>query len=262
MIFYRTVKYLIYILLSRHKVGHGIHSPFVFNLVSKVFRNKTDPYVVFKVEQVRKKMISDKRSILVQDLGSRSRLLKTNLRGVSDIARNSPVSRKFGMLLSNMAAEFGKPMILELGTSLGISTMYMAASCIDTKICTIEGCHATAAIARQNFIDSGLNNIEIVEGSFDEVLPGLSTTGIKPGLVFIDGNHRKEPVIKYFCQIAEMSDSKTVIVIDDINYSKEMAEAWDEIRLHKKVSVSVDIHRMGIIFFREGISPNNYVIRY
>jgi predicted O-methyltransferase YrrM len=161
-----------------------------------------------------------------------------------------------------MAAEFGKPLIIELGTSLGISTMYMAASCTDTTVCTIEGCPATAGIARQNFVEAGLNNIKILEGPFDEILPGFTTTDVKPGLVFIDGNHRKDPVIKYFNQIAELSDNKTVIIIDDINHSKEMAEAWDEIKLHKKVSVSIDIFRMGILFFREGINHNNYIIRY
>ncbi len=262
MISFRAIKYLNYILLSRHRRGHGIHSPFVFDLVSRVFRNKIDPATIFTVEQVRKKMISEKRSILVQDLGSRSGSLKTNSRRVSDIARYSPVPEKYGELLSNLAAEFGKPLIIELGTSLGISTMYMAASSADAAVCTIEGCPATAAIARQNFIEAGLNNIKILEGPFDEVLPGLVTTGVKPGLVFIDGNHRKIPVIKYFNLMAELSDSKTVIIIDDINYSKEMAEAWDEIKLHKKVSVSIDIFRMGILFFREGINHNNYIIRY
>jgi hypothetical protein len=86
--------------------------------------------------------------------------------------------------------------------------------------------------------------------------------GVKPGLVFIDGNHRKGPVIKYFNQLADLSDSKTVVIIDDINYSKEMAGAWEEIKLHKKVSVSIDIFRMGIVFFREGINPHDYIIRY
>ena len=262
MIFFKIFKYLNYILLSRHRRGHGIHSPFVYDLVSRVLRNKIDPSTIFTIEQVRKKMITDNRSISVQDLGSRSGSLKTNLRSVSDIARYSPVPEKYGELLSRMAAEFGGPLIIELGTSLGISTLYMAASCADTTVCTIEGCPATAGIARQNFVEAGLNNIKILEGPFDEILPGFATTGVKPGLVFIDGNHRKDAVIKYFNQIAELSDNKTVIIIDDINHSKEMAEAWDEIKLHKKVSVSIDIFRMGILFFREGINHNNYIIRY
>jgi predicted O-methyltransferase YrrM len=262
MNFLSAVKYLKYILLSHHRKGHGIHSPFVFDLVSRVFRNKVDPDIVCTIEKVRKKMISDNRTILVNDMGSRSELLKTNFRKVSDIARYSPVPGKYGELLSKMAVEFGKPLIIEFGTSLGISTLYMACSCTDAKVYTIEGCPATVEIAKHNFTDAGLNNIEIFEGSFDEVLPGLTNASIKPGLVFIDGNHRKEPVIKYFNQMAELSDNKTVIIIDDINYSNEMREAWKEIRLHKKISVTVDIFRMGIVFFREGINHNNYIIRY
>jgi len=262
MIFFNAAKYLKYILLSHHREGHGIHSPFVFDLVSRVFRNKIDPDIVCTIEKVRKKMISDRRFILVKDLGSRSQLLKTNLRRVSDIARYSPVPGKYGELLSKMAAEFGKPLIIEFGTSLGISTMYMAASCTDTTVYTIEGCPATAEIARHNFTEAGLNNIKIFEGPFDEVLPGFANSGVKAGLVFIDGNHRKEPVIKYFNQMAELSDDKTVIIIDDINYSNEMTEAWNEIKLHEKVSLSVDIFRMGMIFFRQGINHNNYIIRY
>ena len=262
MIFFKIFKYLNYILLSRHRRGHGIHSPFVYDLVSRVLRNKIDPATIFTIEQVRKKMITDNRSISVQDLGSRSGSLKTNLRSVSDIARYSPVPGKYGKLLSNLAAEFGKPLIIELGTSFGISTMYMAASRADATVCTIEGCPETAAIARQNFIEAGFNNIKLLEGPFDAFLPGLVTAGVKPGLVFIDGNHRKTPVINYFNQMAEFSDSMTVIIIDDINYSKEMAEAWKEIKVHPKVSISVDLFRMGILFFRGGINHNNYAIRY
>jgi predicted O-methyltransferase YrrM len=258
----RTFKYLIYILLSHHRKGHGIHSPFVYDLVSRVFRNKIDPDVLFSVEQARIKMKSDRRIILVKDLGSGSDIMKTNKRRVSDIARYSSVTGKYGRLLSNMASEFGNPMVLELGTSVGLSTLYMAAGIPDTTICTIEGCPETAEIARQNFVEAGHNNIKILTGSFDEILPELALNSIRPGLVFIDGNHRKAPVMRYFNKIAEISDSKTVVIIDDINYSNEMAEVWTEIKLHKKVTISIDIFRMGILFFREGITHNDYIIRY
>jgi Predicted O-methyltransferase len=256
------LKYLKYILLSRHGKGHGIHSPFVFDLVSRVFRNEIDKSLVCKIEQIRKKMKTDSRSILVNDLGSKADKSKLGLRNVSDIARHSSMTAKYGRFLSNMAAEFGKPLIIELGTSLGISTLYLASLCEDATIITVEGCKETAALARQNFIEAGLNNITILEGSFDEILTGFPSKSIKPCLVFIDGNHRKEAVIKYFYLLSEISDNNTVFIIDDINYSRGMAEAWDELKLHKKVSVSVDIFRMGILFFREGINHNNYVIRY
>jgi predicted O-methyltransferase YrrM len=257
----RVVKYLKYTVFSHHKKGHGIHSPFVFDLISRVFRNKTDPGIVFTVEKTRKKLIADKRSIKVHDLGSWSES-SGKMRKISDIARRSPVPVKYGTLLSRIAAEFGRPLILELGTSFGISTMYMAASCRDTQVITIEGSGAIADIARQNITEAGLQNVKVIDGSFDDVIPEFADSGIRPGLIFIDGNHRKEPVLRYFNQLVKFSDNKTVIIIDDIYYSKEMEEAWKEIILHEKVSVSIDIHRMGICFFREGISHNNYIIRY
>jgi len=262
MIFFRASKYLKYILISRHKTGHGIHSPFVFDLVSRVFRNKIDHDIVSNIEKVRKRLISDRRSIIVKDLGAGSEKLKTQLRKVSDITRYSPVTKKYGVLLSNLAAEFGKPFIIEFGTSFGISTMYMASACPDAMIFTMEGCPATAEMAYQSFEETGLNNIKVFIGSFDEILPEIANSAVKPGLVFIDGNHRKEPVLNYFNRIAEISDNKTVIIIDDIYYSKEMEEAWNEIKRYEKVSVTVDIFRMGIVFFRAGIKHNSYIIRY
>ncbi len=262
MIFSRAFKYLSYILLSRHKKGHGIHSPFVFDLVSRVFRNDIDPVSAAMIENIRKKMISDKRVIRILDLGKGSGSLNAYQRKVSAIGLHSPVTRKYGELLSRLAREFGKPLILELGTSLGISTMYLAASCPDSDVWTIEGCPETAAIAQENFNEANFRNIKLFKGPFDEVLPGIYAEGLRPGLVFIDGNHRREPVIKYFNQLAEHSDAGTVIIIDDIYHSAEMADAWKEIKKHPGVSVSIDIFRMGIVFFREGINRSDYIIRY
>jgi predicted O-methyltransferase YrrM len=207
-------------------------------------------------------MISDKRLINVIDLGSGSDKQKKSLLKVSQIGRLAPVPLKYGILLHNMATEFGESLIIEMGTSLGISAMYLASSGGDVKVKTIEGCPATSAIARENFEEAGLNNIEVFTGSFDKVLPVMLDGSCKPGLIFIDGNHRKEPVIRYFAQIAKIGDNKKVVIIDDINYSKEMGEAWEEIKRFENVSVTIDILRMGIVFFRKGIAPENYSIRY
>jgi len=168
MNFFRTTNYLKYILLSRHKRGHGIHSPFFFDLVSRLFRNKIDPDIVRRIEMVRKKMIDDHRLIVVNDLGSGSSNFKSNRRKVSDIARYSSVPAKYGVLLSNLATEFGDPLILEFGTSFGISTMYMATACSGVKVKTIEGCQAISDIASVNFREAGLYNIDLITASFDD----------------------------------------------------------------------------------------------
>jgi predicted O-methyltransferase YrrM len=248
--------------MSRHRNGHGIHSPFVFDIVSRIFRNKIDNGIVNKIEMVRKRLLNDKKTIEVIDLGSGSNKMKSNYRKVSDIAKYSPVNKKYGVLLANLAAEFGKNGIVEFGTSFGISTMYLAASLPETIVYTIEGCPSVAEIADENFSVEGFNNINLLTGSFRDMLPEISDTGIKPGMVFVDGNHRKQPVLEYFNKMVEISDCNTVIVIDDINYSKEMAEAWSEIRNHKNVTCTIDIFRMGLVFFKNGISRQHYVIRH
>ena len=262
MYFHGALKYLEYIIFSRHRKGHGLHSPFVFHLVSEVFRNKISPDIVLMVEKTREKMISDQRSIKVRDLGSGSARMKTSIRKVSEIARYSAVSEKYGILLSNLAAEFGRPAIIELGTSLGISTMYMAASCPGTCVYTIEGCPETSAIAEMNFREAGLNNIAALNGSFGEQLAEVLRGAEKPGLIFIDGDHRKGPLMSYFSQVAENSSANTLVVIDDIHSSHDMEEAWDELRIHEKVTFSVDIFRMGLLFLRKGIPHIDYIIRY
>jgi len=263
-VFFRVKEYLRYLILSGHRKGHGIHSPFIYDVVSRVFRNKIDTAIVSTVENQRRNLLADRSYITVNDLGKGSIMSKgkSDKRKVSEIARYSSVPKKYGMLLSNLAKEFGRSSIIELGTSFGMSTLYMALSKTDARVHSIEGCQVTADMAKGNFERAGIGNIEIHTGSFDDKLPAILDHSDAPGLVFIDGNHTKVPLLKYFGIISDKSDSQTVVVIDDIYLSPEMKEAWEEIRKHKKVSVSIDLYRMGIVFFREGINPNHFVVRY
>ena len=262
MIFFRVLNFLKYQVFSKHKNGHGIHSPFVFAIVSGIMRNKINPAVVLKIEKRRKELISDRRTIIVKDLGAGSKKMNTNLRKVSDIASNSAVTEKYGVLLTGMAEKFGKPYIVEFGTSLGISTMYLASGSAETQVYTMEGCPATAKIARENFKCERFNNIKQFIGPFDDLLPTIKELSGEPGLVYIDGNHRKEPVVDYFYQMSEKSGNDTVIIIDDIHNSKEMEDAWNIIKHHEKVTTTIDINRMGIVFFRAGLTHHDYYLRY
>jgi predicted O-methyltransferase YrrM len=262
MKFHHAAKYLEYLIFSRHSKGHGIHSPFVFDLVSTLFRNKTGVDVVCSIEIIRERLLKDNRKIVVNDLGAGREKRKTPIRKVSEIARNSAIPEKYGRLLSNLAGRFGNGTILELGTSLGISTMYMACASPSASVYTIDACRECSGIAAENFSSAGLSNIKQLNGSFAEVLPSLRPAGLKPGFVFIDGDHRKKALTENFSLIAENSGPATVIAIDDIHDSEEMTLAWDEIRQHGKVSATIDIFRMGIVFFREDITRNHYRIRY
>jgi predicted O-methyltransferase YrrM len=262
MNFFHASKYAEYLLFYRHRNGHGVHSPFIFDVVSRIFRNKIDTGVVFNVEKIRRELLSDLRVLECKDLGTGPERNKTNKRKVSDIARYSAVPRKYGLLLSNLAAEFGSPAIMELGTSLGISTMYLASATVKTTVHTVEGCPGCSSIAQTNFTSAGFSNIELATGSFETVLPSLKQSEDKWGMIYIDGNHRKDAVLNYFYDLKNICHEDTVMIIDDIYDSKGMAEAWTEIKNDVNVSATIDIFRMGIVFFKKGITRNHYKIRY
>ena len=183
LIFFRITRYLKYLFMSVNRNGHGIHSPFVFDIISRVFRNKTDPEIVNRIEKVRKSLLRDKRVIEIQDFGTGQEKGQNNLKEVSVIAKKSSVPERYGKLLANMAEEFGEPLIIEFGTSFGISTMYMAASCGETPVYSMEGSPATAEIAESNFRDAGLTNIRLYNWCFrGNTFPGSSVRGEGPDL--------------------------------------------------------------------------------
>ncbi len=183
--------------------------------------NKADLTLVSRVERYRSELKRSRVIIQVRDLGAGSLKMTTDRRRVSDIARNSASRKKYAKLLSKLAATVNGLPVLELGTSLGISTMYLALSAPDSIIYTIEGCDMCADIAAKGFKKNGLSNIVQFRGDFDRHLETILKESATPGLVFIDGNHKSDPLLRYMEVILKYSDKDTIIVLDDIHYSKE-----------------------------------------
>lgn len=251
--------YLKYLLLS--KTAHGIHSPFVFELYNEVINKKSRYYAFDKIEQLRQNLLISQKEIEVKDLGTG----KSGKKAIREIAERSAKNSKYGELLFRIGNYFKPDSILELGTSLGIGTSYLASANLNAKTLTIEGCPNTAKEARKNFESLGLKNIEIIVGDFNSVLPAvLSGTGHRASgtLVFFDGNHRKEPTLNYFTQCLELANNDSVFVFDDIHWSNEMEEAWKEIKQHPQVSVTIDLFFLGLVFFRKEQVKEHFIIRY
>lgn len=256
----RSLKYWMF---SGHRRGHGIHSPFIFNLFSEFFANKSADQVVKTVENFRKSLLNNNNIVSVNDMGSGSLKMGSRSRRISDIARYSSTRMKYSAILAKFARLSGGKDIIEMGTSLGIGTLAMALSAPSSRVITIEGCPETAAVARENFRLMAASNIDIHVGDIGIVLNELeSGDGISPGLVFIDGNHSEEPLLQYFDTIARNALDDTVVIVDDIHLSKSMERGWTRIKEDKRVRVTVDILQMGLVFFRKGLSRENHVIRY
>ncbi|MCG3165662.1 MAG: hypothetical protein POELPBGB_01430 [Bacteroidia bacterium] len=253
-------RYLRYLLKARTR--HGTHSPFVYNLLEEVIYDTSHFYVFDEIESLREKLLRDERTINIKDYGAGSTINSSPTRKLKDIAGNSAKAQKYGQLMFRLIQKFKPQTLLELGTSLGISTVYQASAAPKSKLITMEGCPETASVAKQNFEKLKLNNVEIVVGNFDETLSSTLNTITKLDYVFFDGNHRKAPTLDYFKQCLTKINNDSVFIFDDIHWSNEMEEAWEEIKANPSVTVTIDLFFVGLVFFRKEQKKQDFIIRF
>lgn len=241
---------------------HGTHSPFVYELVEKVIYDKTQypDYVI--VENQRIIFKKDERKIVITDYGAGSLKNNGQQRKISDIATDSLKPAKYGQLIYRLVRHIRPATMIELGTSLGITTSYMALAYPEASLITMEGCPNTLAVTKKAFEINRLNSIRTIEGNFDETFPVLLDELDKVDLVFFDGNHRKQATLDYFYKALQKAHEGTLFIFDDIYWSDEMKEAWEEIKLNEKVSVTIDLFFIGLVFFRKEQEKEDFVIRY
>lgn len=256
-------KYLHYYITASSGKGHGIHSPFVFDLVNNVLRDKKQYDWYDIIETGRQKLLKQPAQIEVEDFGAGSAVIKTKTRVVSDIAVSSLKPKKYARLLSRIVNHYKPTYIVELGTSFGITTSYLAAGNADGKVYSIEGSTAIAEIAQKTFERTGFKNIELTVGNFDKVLPDLLTRLQSVDLAFIDGNHRKEPTLNYFKQLLGRSTASTILIFDDIHWSADMEAAWAAIKQHPSVTLTLDLFFIGLVFINPDFKiPQHFSIRF
>ncbi len=257
---YQILSYFKFLYLSGNL--HGIHSPFVYQLTTKCFKknnkNISDQFLKFKDFQ--KSLLNNNQSIHVTDFGAGSRVFKNDLREISAIAKNAGITNKKAKLLLKIIQYFKPQKILEIGTSLGLGTSCLSIGNPHAKIITLEGCPQTAQIAQDQFDKFNLQNIKINVGDFKNTLQKI----IKDqqfDLIYFDGNHTKKATIQYFEQCLPTAQNNSIFIFDDIHWNEDMEEAWEQIKDHKKVTVSIDLFHWGIIFFRKEQPKQHFNIK-
>ena len=238
---------------------HGIHSPFIFSLYNNVINQKGNYYAFERIEYLRKKLLILKREIDVTDLGTG----KSGKRSIGEITSKAAKSKKYGELLFRLVNHFKPDTIVEMGTSLGISTSYLASVSPTITVVTIEGCPHTAKEAGNNFKSLQLKNIEQVVGDFKITLPAVLSQIKKDSrtLFFFDGNHQKEPTLNYFHQCLEIANENSIFIFDDIHWSKEMEDAWEGIKKQPAVTITIDLFFLGLVFFRKEQAKENFTLK-
>jgi predicted O-methyltransferase YrrM len=267
---YRVRTWLRHYLTAWNTGGEGVHSPYLFDWVRMVMSDKHAYRIWNDIERVRAQMLASKEVVEFVDYGSGKRLLGENARNerlVREIAKRSLAKAKYAQMLFRLVNWLGHQLreddegltIVELGTSLGVTTAYMAGVDARDDVYTYEGCEAVAKIARNNWKALGINNIECRIGAINgEILKDYLE---RVDIAFVDANHTYEASLEYFNVLADKVHEKSVIVMDDIYHSEEMEKAWKEICEDERVTTTIDLYQMGLVFFDKHYWKRNYRMR-
>jgi predicted O-methyltransferase YrrM len=240
--------------------AHSLHSPFYFDLYEKVVQGK-DEVDFSRNEKLRKKLLDNPTPLLIETDPGAGPASKNRERTIKEIARATLSPSKFSRLYARLAQYIFARNIIELGTSFGINTLYLAVE-KKSKVTTFEGAAPVAAVARSTFEFANASNISLVDGNLDSTLSSWLEQHDKIDLAFMDANHRYAPTIKYFHLIQKRTHFKSVIIMDDIHYTAEMEKAWNEIKADPLVYGTVDLYRSGLIFFDPSLNKQHVVLQF
>ena len=255
--FYQITQYIKF--LSRSTNQHGVHSPFVYDLITKCFYDKTTYDAYRHISNYKKDLLKDITKIKVTDLGAGSQIMKKKECSVSDIAKNAGSTNKRAKLLYRFVNYFKPKTILEIGTSLGIASHAMALGNPKAHITSIEGCPNILEFTKNNFKNFRLEHINLVNGDFNETVKNKKTNTYD--LIFFDGNHQKEATLNYFETLLQTANNDSVFIFDDVYWSTGMTEAWEVIKQHPKVTITIDTFFWGFVFFRKEQLKEHFTIR-
>lgn len=244
------------------KTRHGVHSPFVYRLIDQVIYNFKPRKEYRDIESLRENLLKDERFITITDLGAGSHVNNNKQKQVKQLAKNALKTPKLAQLIYRLVNEHKPLNIVELGTCLGLTTAYMAKAAPKAELISIEGCPETASVARENLVALEVKNAEVRTGDFDQRFPEVIEGIDKLDFVFIDGNHRKEATLNYFKWSLPRVHEGSVLIFDDIYWSKGMEEAWTEIKAHPQVTVSIDLFWIGIVYFKKGQVKEDFKVKF
>jgi predicted O-methyltransferase YrrM len=257
-----SAKFLHYYLTAFNSKGHGMHSPFVFDFILNVLNNKKNYHPPKQIEKLRGTLLNNNRNLSIEDLGAGSRV-HARERSVKTLAKTAIKSKKYSQLLYRLVKHYKPENIIELGTSLGITTAYFSLANPDAKIISIEGSSEVAMLAQENFQKLQVTNVRSIVGNFDDHLYPIVSGLLTVDLAYIDGNHRLKPTINYFEHLLPKTNNNSILVFDDIHWSSEMEAAWEEIKKHPSVRCTIDIFFLGFVFFRKEFKEKqNFTVRF
>ena len=244
--------------LSKSKGRHGIHSPFTFNFVDKCLRIKIPKDLYDKINQIKKTLNTNNLTIKITDAGAGSKKL-SNERSIKSIYKTASCKGVYAKLLFQLTDHYKPQNVLELGTSLGIGTIHLALGNSDANITTVDACYNTLKIAKENFNELKIRNINAVNSTFTDFLKNQNQTIFD--LVYIDGHHQGNALTEYLDLLVKFTHDDTIFVLDDIRWNQDMFETWKTICNREEFHLTLDLFRMGIVIRRPQQFKEHFVIK-
>lgn len=241
------------------KTRHGLHSPFVYRLADKIIYDFSAKTVYSEVESIRKQLLNDSRMITVTDPDAESHV-NNDRKKISKVAKQTLKPPRLAQLLYRLTHDLNPRTIIELGTRLGITTVYLQKAAPEAKVYTLEDCPQT--IARDTFNKAHAERVELIIGDFDDTFQNLLLNLDKLDLVYINGDHQKEATLNYFEWCLPKVHDNTLLIFNDIYRCKGMKEAWKQIKASPKATVTIDLFWMGLVYFKKGQTKENFLVKF
>ncbi len=238
---------------SANRRGHGIHSPFAYQLCENVFYNTHHFYEFETLNAIRLQLQNNKDTIEVEDFGAGSKTFKGNYRKINEIALKGISSRKQSEIIYKLINFLDCKTCVELGTSLGLNSLYIAKVNTRVNLISVEGSKHLSEFAYHLASKNKVNNIQFIHSTFEEALPSIIEKNTTVDFLYVDGNHTYEATLRYFNLFVSKKHNGSVFIFDDIYWSKGMTKAWEEIKQHPSVTLSIDLFYFGLVFFKPEI---------
>ena len=254
---YQIIAYIKFLLKSTNE--HGVHSPFVYNFITKCLYDKKRYNNYDDLKAYRSQLLNSKESLKITDFGAGSKRMSNRKRRVSKMVKISSSSFKDTQLLFRISQYFKFKNTLELGTSLGVGTQALALGHSKNKITTVEGCQNTFQFSEKNLKVLHLSNTICINSDFRSAISQLHQESFD--CIYFDGHHNKEATLAYFNLLISKAHNNSVFIFDDIYWSRDMTQAWETILKDSRVIVSIDSFNLGFIFFRKEQPKQHFRIR-
>ncbi|SFV27585.1 O-methyltransferase [Thermoflavifilum thermophilum] len=249
--------------LLHAKSRYQVHSPWVYELIEKALRHPAFDPSCIPIEKLRKQLLHDRRTIRIQDYGAGSHIHKRDIRSIQSIARHAAKPPVLARVLFQLCRMLQPAMVIELGTSLGITTAYLAKAAPQARVITVEGSESIAQEATKNFQQLRLHHIQLIQSTFEEAIPVILSQLQQPFLLFVDGDHRYDTTLNYVQAFLPYLHNDSCIVIDDIHWSRDMAKAWETLCRDQRVNLSIDLFFLGMLFHSDSrFQPEHFRLCY